>query len=333
LCWGNNGLGGVDASLVPVQVPGMANAVHVSAGGDAACAALRTGEVSCWGSGQFGEAGYGQEGGGLHPPRIVPGVTEAVEVAATGRVGCARTAGGRVFCWGGAGGGCGAPCGSTLPVELSVTDAVHIEPATHDDENTWAILILTGSGRLLGFGGGTIVGLPLSRVGLTDLGLGSVADFSIGYEHTNYGHSGCVVYTSGASACTGSNADAAFGDTAAGSYTTFRPAFGMWASPPPVEIVTADTNAACARFPDGSVRCNGACLTYGLRGDGCATESGVINSLVTGVSDVVDIVGHDGRTCVLEGDGDVWCWGPGDAGQLGYGGVAMRTVPTRAITD
>ena len=64
-CWGwnrwgqlGNGAGGLNQrETVPDQVSGIANGVHVGAGGAHTCAVLQTGEVRCWGYNAFGQLG------------------------------------------------------------------------------------------------------------------------------------------------------------------------------------------------------------------------------------------------------------------------------------
>jgi cysteine-rich repeat protein len=81
-CWG-----GSVGSNIPVPVPGLVNAVTVSAGRDQMCAVLSDGTVSRW--------SYASDA-----PEAVPGLAAAVAVAAGGGHSCAALADGSVWCWG-----------------------------------------------------------------------------------------------------------------------------------------------------------------------------------------------------------------------------------------
>jgi alpha-tubulin suppressor-like RCC1 family protein len=107
-CWGANTLGQLGTgspNTAPNPSPAItaiSDAVDIWVGYEHACAARRTGEVSCWGA-----AGDGQVGSGSVPvdasipkPTAVVGVTNALAVSTGGDHSCATTASGAVFCWG-----------------------------------------------------------------------------------------------------------------------------------------------------------------------------------------------------------------------------------------
>jgi alpha-tubulin suppressor-like RCC1 family protein len=79
-------------------VPGISNAIDLSAGTYQACAVTSDGHVSCWGQNNFGELGVADQT--ATGPVVVPGVEDAVEVRASYEYTCAVTASGQVFCWG-----------------------------------------------------------------------------------------------------------------------------------------------------------------------------------------------------------------------------------------
>lgn len=118
-CWGNNdegqlgnGTGGGHVtrapgsfSFAPVQVPGIADALAISAGYSHTCAILRTGlTVTCWGNDSEGQLGRGRAGGSQVINSTVPvavvGLNNIVAIAAgTGHT-CAIAQGGKTSCWG-----------------------------------------------------------------------------------------------------------------------------------------------------------------------------------------------------------------------------------------
>jgi hypothetical protein len=109
-CWGANnfgqaGPGAADPQVTPVEVPGLAGAVAVVGGQSHTCARFGTGGVRCWGANNFGQLGDGTEVGHATPSDVVSpdgkGLLSGVVQIAPGLANtCARTADGRVYCWG-----------------------------------------------------------------------------------------------------------------------------------------------------------------------------------------------------------------------------------------
>jgi alpha-tubulin suppressor-like RCC1 family protein len=109
-CWGNNergqlGIGVVtDPSPVPLLVPGIDDAVDVSCGRRHTCVVHQTGKVSCWGINEFGEVGNGADLGNGPPPDEpspveVVGIDDAVTVS-VGNVSFALLQTGELKAWG-----------------------------------------------------------------------------------------------------------------------------------------------------------------------------------------------------------------------------------------
>ncbi len=105
-CWGDNASGqlgngntGTDSS-VPVQVSSMADAVDVQLGGISfACALRETGQVECWGSGDFNVQGDGGSSGS-NTPGLVSNISTAVKIDAGFKHACAILQDGSMQCWG-----------------------------------------------------------------------------------------------------------------------------------------------------------------------------------------------------------------------------------------
>jgi alpha-tubulin suppressor-like RCC1 family protein len=116
-CWGNESgrqgkFGGPNEEATrtkPVNVPGVKNAVSVSAGMLHNCAQLRDGKVQCWGENDYGQLGV------LDAPSViltpggsegvlnivnVEGVSDATSLAAGSDFTCALLRTGDVKCWG-----------------------------------------------------------------------------------------------------------------------------------------------------------------------------------------------------------------------------------------
>ena len=103
-CWGEGrqgqlGQGEASNHYLPVKVPGVTDAVAVSAGGEHTCAIHRDGGVSCWGSNQVGELGDRTTNPSDTPQRV-SGVSDAATIAAGPFGTCAVHRDGDVSCWG-----------------------------------------------------------------------------------------------------------------------------------------------------------------------------------------------------------------------------------------
>ena len=103
-CWGSGhdgelGQGNSNSHYLPVAVPGIIDAVAVSARGEHTCAVHSDGGVSCWGPNRFGELGDGTPKPSYTPKRV-PGLSDVVTVAAGPQSNCAVHRDGGVSCWG-----------------------------------------------------------------------------------------------------------------------------------------------------------------------------------------------------------------------------------------
>ena len=104
-CWGSNGYGQLGINAVfpsipqPNVVPGISNAIAVSAREAHACALLADKTVTCW-----GYNGEGELGDGTYETRFAPtpvaGVSDVVELSAGPWHTCVRHTDGKVSCWG-----------------------------------------------------------------------------------------------------------------------------------------------------------------------------------------------------------------------------------------
>ncbi len=105
-CWGWNirgqmGDGTFEDRALPADVNGLESGViAIAAGTEHACALLAAGGVRCWGNGSVGQLGSGLMQISNQPVDAAGMPEGAVEIAAGGNYSCARTAGGKVMCWG-----------------------------------------------------------------------------------------------------------------------------------------------------------------------------------------------------------------------------------------
>lgn len=107
-CWGKNddgqlGDGTSTDRLEPLPALGVSEAVAVATGWSASAAVSAGGEVWFWGDDHAAAPAPRSErpkGAPTPTPRILPGVDDAVEVALSNTMACARRRDGRVACWG-----------------------------------------------------------------------------------------------------------------------------------------------------------------------------------------------------------------------------------------
>ena len=75
----------------------------------------------------------------------------------------------------------------------------------------------------------------------------------------------------------------------------------------------------CVLYANGDVKCWGANNTS-QAGVSSLTDFVLTPTLITGLPPVIEIPVGSNHTCARTDDGDVWCWGIHDRGQLGCGG-------------
>ncbi len=251
-CWGSsetgqvgNGSNGVDV-LSPTPVPGLTNATAISAGYSHTCALLADGTVQCWGDNGVGELGIGSTSGPdtcnsyacngcgcATTPVAVPGIANAIAIAAGTFDTCALIAGGAVECWGdntygqlGIGESTGPeictfrsdyPC-STSPVPVSgLTGATAISLGVYTSDHAcaivaggavqcwgWNIYGQLGDGTLSG--PETCAGYACSTTPVSAGGLIGVTAIVAGGGYT------CAILPGGKVDCWGDASDGAVGD-------------------------------------------------------------------------------------------------------------------------
>ena len=215
-CWGaddqsqlGDGDGSNTASSVPMEVSGITHATAIASGTFHACALLKAGTVSCWGSNSDGSLGDGT----ANPttvPVTVSGVTTAMAVAAGADHSCALLSNGTVWCWGQnsygqLGNGTYNP--SDAPVQVSgITNATTIAAG---GAHTCARLS-TGSVVCWGWNNYGQLGngsMPTnSDVPVTVSGISKSTAVTGGLEHT------CELNASGGLACWGYGGDGELGN-------------------------------------------------------------------------------------------------------------------------
>ena len=326
-CWGMNVFGEVDAQgpaeqLRPVRVAGVTGSA-IAAGGNYSCA-VDEGRVRCWGQMPLpdgAETEMAQKTGGVV---TVPGVVDAVEVAAGDRHVCVRTNGGGVLCWGE--GRDGQRGDGVRDVSPSRWNGPHPPPHRKEprgvatvDVRDAAQVVAGGDSTCVRTGGGAVLCWGANRDGqLGDGGsevqarpvaarVDGAVDLSFGAAHA------CAVRVDRSVWCWGYNefgqADAR-GIAEEGSAAV---AVGRRAT-----AVAVGGGHVCA-LGEGRVWCVGE-NAYGQLGDGTRTAR-TEPVVVPGIRDAVQVIAGARHACVVLRDGGVRCWGDDTFGQMGQRGA------------
>jgi alpha-tubulin suppressor-like RCC1 family protein len=311
----------------------------VALGNDHTCAIRGTGTVWCWGYNGWGQLGDGSTNARLALGQV-RGITNAVEVAASGGSSFARLVDGTVVGWGLHYGAGELGDGSMVAQRTEPVAVVGLRDIV-DLSGGWAHACAVGAdGRVWCWGynayGQLGDGSTANRVapGLV-AGISDAVEVSAGYLHT------CARLRSGAVSCWGYNVHGMLGDGTTATRLTPVAVSGISTA---VEV-TCGTAHSCARLADGSMRCWGY-NAYGQLGDG-TTVTRPVPGVVPGITNAVEIATGDDvwrasgagaaadRTCARLADGTVRCWGYNGYGGVGDGTTTNRLVPTAVfgLTD
>lgn len=305
-CWGHEG------SRERLSASVLDDVLAVTIGDSTAgrfhtCALHGDGAVSCWGPGGHGELGLGDAMDRIRPARV-PGIRNAVAVAAGADHTCAAHRSGWVTCWGdGSRGqlGDGAAESSLVPRVVpglqdvaTIAAGPHASCAVHSDGGVscWGWGATTGADHLV----------PL-RIG----GLSDAVSVALGWGQV------CAVLAGGEVSCW------AFSDAV-------RPR--VVAGIGDAVAVSVGDRSVCAVHRDGGVSCWGANNAAGQLGDG-TTEPRTVPTRLQGIGRAVAVTvstpssAGEGHACAMEADGSVSCWGANGFGQLGDGTFEPRPAP------
>ena len=362
-CWGYDLYGqlgrGNNAQPLYVPVPvvglepgGAQHVVDLSAGGNHACAALANGSVRCWGQnseGQLGQTSTGPDDRRDQPAAAVTGITSATAVAAGGHHTCAKVAEG-LKCWGQdlfgeLGRGADQRVRSPLAINntggAAQVDAglAHTCAVVNNTVRCWG---LNNFGQL---GEAAFYGVSFSTPIPPD-GLGSnvsVTAVTAGAFHS------CAVVALGQQdkgVCWGLASDGQHGAGNSGDF-----AHGDWHQPMDslngairiASMSAGDFHTCAITGPNNSV--NGLrCAGFGTSGQlgkipfqsqtafdyatGFAPDPSVeITSLAIGANHGCAIVDDN------FGDGQLYCWGKNDYGQVGNGSKLNQGVPVQIFSS
>jgi alpha-tubulin suppressor-like RCC1 family protein len=321
-CWGAGGYGqvGSDAlgsSSTPtvVDIDG-GPSLAVSAGAYHTCAVGANGGVACWGSNFFGQLGDGAFFQSPDPVRTT-GLSGSPSSITSGEGHtCVLTQASSAECWGwnrfgqlGDGSVVDRP---RATVVSGLRDAV---AATAGGRHACAVARPTAGATTVecwganGYGqlgdGGTVDStVPVAVKGLAE----GAATVSAGARHT------CAVTSDGLVECWGANGKGQVGTGVVGGRLGVSRVDGL------TGVVAADAGAfhTCAVARAGSVACWGL-NDDGQLGDGTRRDSPRPVPVIGLPGNVVAVTAGGRHTCVLTGEGEMYCWGANDVGELGNG--------------
>jgi alpha-tubulin suppressor-like RCC1 family protein len=327
-CWGYNRYGQLgDGTRVSRSLPTRANGLSggvkaVAAGWGHTCALTNADGVKCWGNGEEGQIGNGQEAEYRLSASNVSGLTGGVAgISSDGGSTCALKEDGGVECWGNnkyGQLGDGTDEIRTSPVQVSGLDAGAARIAV--GWNHACAVAVTGEMLCWGWnyygqlGDGTKTSRlqPARVAGLTD----DVESIGVGWAHT------CVVTGRSGVRCWGRNENGQLGDGT------------LVDSPAPVTvsgwIVSTPTPTPTSTLTP----------TYTLTPTSAATPTPTVTATeVTPTQPPVSALqAADGAiatkvssTCALTTTGGVKCWGYNAFGQLGDGTRVDRLTPVDVI--
>ncbi len=308
-CWGE------DALRERLSVAGLDDVVTISIGdlpigAFHACVLHKAGTVSCWGPGAEGQLGQGDTVSHYVPVRV-PGIREAVALAAGDSHTCVVHADGGVSCWGAnhAGQlGDGTERSSSLPKRVPGLEGVATIAA---GPNATCAVHVDGALSCWGLGPASVFTEDHRAPGRIE-GVEGVVSVAVGWDRV------CAVRNDGEVYCW---------QNVRGTQPALVQGIGD------VAVVSTGAGGVCALHNDGGVSCWGESNATGQLGDG-TTASRTRPERVAGIADAVAIAISVGgpdlgqHACVMHGGGSVSCWGSNEAGQLGDGTHETRLVPT-----
>ncbi|RYC11455.1 Ig-like domain-containing protein [Nocardioides zhouii] len=316
----------------------------MSLGAEHSCAITDAGAVECWGDNSHGQLGTGDVTTST-TPRLVAGITGALEVGSGTEHTCALVHGGTVKCWGLNGSGqvgTASDDDQLIPVTVPISGVKHLTVgsvhscAMKQDGSVWC-WGQNGMGQLGdGVPGGTSkVPVPASGIDATS----PAADITAGENHT------CArMVAEGTLRCWGDNSFGQLGDGTKDQHDTpvaVRKPGNPGARMKGVLAVSAGGGHTCALlggadWADNPVYCWGQ-NSYGQLGNLTPVVDGVMSPSLVPVRVQIDLEPGDAlvdtsadleearsisagqfHNCAVMNTREVRCWGQNGHGQLGF---------------
>ena len=342
LCWGDNIHGTLEVTptrtsvTTPIVPHSLSSGVSALALSEfSVCALFTNGNLRCWGANGNGQTGDGYRVRTISPMSVHSGPGNSAPLTGMQEIGssqwstCGVTATGALRCW-----------GYNFYGELGVAQqANRPQPVDHasltsgvvavDGRSYGMCALLTNtqvhcwgqnaSGQLgLGDSTATHTARPMLTAAPSTAVTG-VTDFSVAQFHT------CVV-AGGAAMCAGRNTVGSLGDGTSTASNVLVQVSGLGSGV--ARISAGVNNFSCAVLNDGTGRCWGN-DGNGQLGNGQFASTSSTPTVVSGLSNAVDVVTGDDFACALISDGTVSCWGSNFFGQLGNGTNTSSQTPVQ----
>jgi alpha-tubulin suppressor-like RCC1 family protein len=320
LCWGRQ-----PVTETVFSTPTLGDDVgpwgRVAVGEQHACAVKTNGELYCWGENYAGQLGLGTFEGQIEPTRVGSD-TDWVEVSASESSSCAIKVDGTAFCWGenysGQLGSVVAPIAEVNQPQLVSTE-VGLRTISGWGNTFCAQSAL---GEALCWGANEYG--QLGRGVLADQGAMKLIDDQFDKLATNY-FGGCGL-ASGSLLCWGTTAPNGDSDYLPRPTPTLMTADTDWTQ---VTISPQYSGHACG-IRAGAIYCWGT-NDFGQLGTGDTVPSPEPTPVISvpGVTAWSHVSAGLYATCGVATNGNLYCWGFNQYGQLGIGNTEPQLVPTQ----
>ena len=295
------------------------------------CALMSDGTVKCWGDvSAFGIVSK--------VPVLIPGITDAVAIAAADSYTCVVLSGGTVECWGVTTGGeyCDQTCGLSRSLPVTITGLTNAVVVSYAAESScgYEICALQDGGSVQCVGhtcssryDQSSMPAPVTISGLTDPTsiAGSCAvlkDQTVACWDSSSAVATAIAGISNAVSVSGNCALLADGGVTCWNGS---PAVATTAAGVANAVALASTHYhACVVVSGGLVKCWGSNYD-GELGDGTENDSdGPVT--VSRIDDAIAVAAGTGHTCALLSSSRVRCWGTNLLGQLGDGTDSYKST-------
>lgn len=341
-CWGANsygqlGRGNNTSSLVPVAVDMSAPSAFtaIGAGTDHTCAISSAQRTYCWGNGAQGRLGDDSTIPALTPSQVSAPLKLATMTDAGGAHACAVDTGGRLHCWGSSQSGqvgdarvfqtstavSIAESGALAGVKLTAVSAGDMHSCALSSSGGVRCWGANDEGQL---GNGNRNSSPLPVV--VDLAGKSMQSIGTGHWHT------CGLSTDGQVYCWGGGGNGQLGVAGVSQSSTPVPVTGL--SDKQLTSLAVGSAHTCALDSDGMAYCWGAGnqSQLGNGGNDVVNPTPVRVVMPAGVRFTALSAGG-ANTCAVDTQGNGWCWGANNLGQLGAGSTTDSNVPIAVDTS
>jgi len=352
-CWGSNssgqlGNGTTTQSASPVAVsqgaiPSNVTLSSIGAGTSHTCVIGSNNKGYCWGYNNFGQLGDGSTTQRTIPVAVSQGAIPASvtfsSISSGGAHTCAIGSNNKGYCWGDNGYrqlGDGTTTQRTTPVAVSqgaIPVGVTFSSISAGSSHTCAIGS-NGNAYCWGFNSSGQLGDGSTTQRATPVAVSM--PFSITFSSISCGNTHtCAIGSNGKAYCWGSNSNGQLGNGGTAQSTTpVLVSQGAVPSGVTLSSISTGNTHTCAIASNGTIYCWGY-NNYGQLGDGSTTQStipvavsqGAIPSGVT----LSSIGAGSSHNCAVGSNGQGYCWGLNNYGQLGNDETATRPTPSYVL--